>query len=107
MAIEVRKHFTEVILYLFLEVRYRISKKKKSVVKTLLNIFLPVKTEWQMCGHPKCFSTILKPQVLKDKKIVVHSKQFFKIIGILLLIARFVKSSDQNTIQTIKKINQF
>ena len=36
-------------LCLFMEVRYRIS----SVVKTLLNILLTVKTEW-----PKCFQQL-------------------------------------------------
>ena len=41
-------------LCLFMEVRYRIS----SVVKTLLNILLTVKTEW-----PKMFSTIKNSKV--------------------------------------------
>ena len=39
----------------------------------------------------------------KIKKLVVHSNPFIKIIGIFLLIARFVKSSDQTIIQTIRK----
>ena len=46
-------------------------------MKTLLNIFLTVKA--------------------------VHSKPFTKIIDILLLIIRFVKSSDQTIIQIIRK----
>ena len=33
----------------------------------------------------------------------VHSKPFIKIIGILLLIVRFVKCSDQTIIQIISK----
>ena len=44
----------------------------------------------QMCEH-------------QDKKMVVHSKPFIKIISIFLLIVRFVKSSDQAIIQTIRK----
>ena len=35
--------------------------------------------------------------------IVVHSEPFIKIIGILLLIVRFVKTWDQTIIQIIKK----
>ena len=34
---------------------------------------------------------------------MVHSKPFIKIIGILLLTVRFVKSSDQTIIQIIRK----
>ena len=37
------------------------------------------------------------------KEIVVYSKAFIKIIGILLLIVRFVLSSDQTIIQVITK----
>ena len=37
------------------------------------------------------------------KDIVVYSKAFIKIIGILLLIVRFVLSSDQTIIQVITK----
>ena len=33
----------------------------------------------------------------------MYSKQFIKIIGILLLTVRFVKSSDQTIIQIIRK----
>ena len=39
----------------------------------------------------------------KDKQMVVHSKPFTKIIGILLLTVRFAKSSDQAIIQIIRK----
>ena len=60
-----------------------------------------------MCKHPKIFSTILNSRVFKDKNILVHNKQFIKIIGILLLIVRFLKSSDQTVIQIIRKNNQF
>ena len=35
--------------------------------------------------------------------MVVHSKPFIKIIGILLLMVRFVKISDQAIIQIIRK----
>ena len=48
-----------------------------------------------MCEHQKKFLTILK--------IAVYSKPFLKIIGILLLIVRFVKSLDQTIIQIIRK----
>ena len=48
-----------------------------------------------MCEHPKIFSTILNSKIYQDKNITVHSKPFIKMIGILLLIVRFVKSSDQ------------
>ena len=34
---------------------------------------------------------------------MVYGKPFIKIIGILLLIVRFVKSSDQTIIQIIRK----
>ena len=47
----------------------KIQDIKKSVVKTLMNFFLIVETE-------------------------THSKPFIKIIGILLLIVRFVRNSD-------------
>ena len=47
-------------------------------------------------GMAKCVSTY-------DKKIVVHSKPSIKIIGILLLIVRFVKSSDHTIIEIIRK----
>ena len=69
--------------------------QKKSLVKTLLNIFLTVKQNDQMCEHQKIFSTILKSKIFQHKKIWVYSKPFIKIIGILLLIVRFVKNSDQ------------
>ena len=39
----------------------------------------------------------------QDKKMVVHSETFIKLISILLLIVRFVKSSDQAIIQIIRK----
>ena len=84
---------------LFTEARYRI---EKSVVKTLLNIFLTAKTEWPNVWTPS-FLTILNSKILSDKKIVGHSKPFIKIIDILLLIVRFVKSSDQAIIQIIRK----
>ena len=48
-----------------------------------------------MCEHQKKILTILK--------IAVYSKPFLKIIGILLLIVRFVKSLDQTIIQIIRK----
>ena len=35
--------------------------------------------------------------------MVVHNKPFIKAIGALLLIVRFVKSSDQTIIQVIRK----
>ena len=42
---------------------------------------------------------------------MIHSKPFIKIIDILLLIVRFVKSSDQtiiiHIIKKLKKKNQF
>ena len=71
---------------------------KKRAVKTLLNIFLAVKTEWTKCEHQDgmCVRT-------KIKKVVVHSNPFIKIIGIFLLVVRFVKSSDQTIIQIIRK----
>ena len=56
-----------------------------------------------MCEHPIIFLTILNSRIFQDKKIVVHSKPFIKIIGILLLVVRFVKSSDQTIIQIIRK----
>ena len=34
-------------------------------------------------SNQKKFSTILSSKVFEDKKIVVHSKPFIKIIGIL------------------------
>ena len=37
-----------------------------------------------------------------DKRIVVHNKRFIKISGILLLIVKFVKSSDQTITQIIR-----
>ena len=37
------------------------------------------------------------------KEIVVYSKAFIKTTGILLLIVRFVLSSDQTIIQVITK----
>ena len=63
--------------------------QKKSLVKTLLNIFLIVKQNDQMCEHQKIFSTILKSKTFQHKKIWVYSKPFIKIIGSLLLIVRF------------------
>ena len=35
--------------------------------------------------------------------MVMHSKPFIKIIGTLLLIVRFVESSDQTIIQIMRK----
>ena len=58
-----------------------------------------------MCEHPKIFSRILNSGDFKGKKIMVHSKPFIKIIGILLLIVSFVKSSDQTIIQIMFLIN--
>ena len=58
-----------------------------------------------MCEHPKFFSRILNSGDSKVKNIVVHSKAFIKIIGILLLIVNFVKSSDQTIIQIMFLIN--
>ena len=52
-------------LCLFMEVGYRY---KKSVVETLLNIFLTVKQNGQMCEHPKIFLTILKSKIFSFKK---------------------------------------
>ena len=60
-----------------------------------------------MCEHQKKFSTILKSKIFQDKNFWVYSKPFFKIIGILLLILRFVKSSDQTIIQILRENNQF
>ena len=56
--------------------------KTKDIQKILLNILLTVKME------------------LKN---LVHSKPFMKIIGILLLIVRLGKSSDQTIIQIIRE----
>ena len=56
-----------------------------------------------MCKHQKTFWTILKSKIIYDKNIVAYSKPFIKIIGILLLIVRFVKRSDQTIIQIIRK----
>ena len=39
----------------------------------------------------------------QDKNTLVHSHSFIRIIGILLLIVRFVKSSDRTIIQIIRK----
>ena len=65
---------------------------KKKCSENLLNIFLTVKTEWPNVWAPKIFFTdfwdILK--YTKVKKIVVHSKPFIKVIGILLLIDKFL-----------------
>ena len=69
-------------------------------MKTLLNIFLTVKRNGQMCEHLKIFQqfSILRYSMFheysKIKKNVVYSKPFIQIIGILLLIVRFVKSLD-------------
>ena len=63
--------------------------KKKRVEKTLLSIFLTVKTKWPNVWAPNFFSTFLDSKI---QKIVVYSKPSIKIIGILLLIVRFVKS---------------
>ena len=67
---------------------------KKSVVKTLLNIFLTAEIEW-----PNML-TILKSKIFYDKKTVAYLS-FIKIIGFLLLTVRFFKSSDQTIIQII------
>ena len=56
-----------------------------------------------MCEHQNFFPRILKYKIFSDKTIVVYSKPFTKLIGILLLIVRFVKSSDQTIIQIIRK----
>ena len=59
----------------------KIPNIKKGVVKTLLNIFLTVKTEWPN----KCMSTqkfFKQFLVLRYSNIVVHSKPFIKISGI-------------------------
>ena len=69
---------------------------KKSVVKTLLNIFLTAEIEW-----PNML-TILKSKIFYDKKTVAYLS-FIKIIGFLLLTVRFFKSSDQTIIQIIWK----
>ena len=50
-----------------------------------------------MYEHQKTFSTILK------SKIFVYSKPFIKIISVLLLIFKFVKSSWQSIVQIIRK----
>ena len=50
-------------------------------------------------GMAKCVSTQKSFHRLWNKKIVVQSKPFIKIIGILILILRFVKSSGQTIIQ--------
>ena len=54
-----------------------------------------------MCKHQSIFSTILKPKMLKFWCIV--SKPSIKLTVILLLIVRFVKSSDKTIIQIIRK----
>ena len=57
----------------------------------------------------KCVSTkknllmILKSKIFQDKKVLVYSKPFMKVIGILLFIVRFVKSSGQTIIRIIRK----
>ena len=56
--------------------------KTKDIQKIVVNILLTVKME------------------LKN---LVHSKPFMKIIGILLLIVRLGKSSDQTIIQIIRE----
>ena len=78
----------------------KIQDIKQSVVKTFFNIFLTVKTEWANVWTPKTHFYDFKFYTILDKKIVVHSKPFIKIIFILLLI---VKCSDQTIIQTIRK----
>ena len=53
-----------------------------------------------MCEHQKICLTMLNLRYSKIKKIVAYDdKSFMKIIRILLLIVRFVKSSDQTIIQ--------
>ena len=55
-----------------------------------------------MCQHLRIFSAILNSKIFSDKEIVLHNKQFIKIIGILLLIVRFDQSSDKTIIQIIR-----
>ena len=52
------------------------------------------------------FPTILKSKIFSDKKMLMYSKLFINIIGILLLIVSFVKGSDQTIIQIMRK-NKF
>ena len=61
-------------------------------------------------GVANCVSTqkIFNDFKFWDKRIVVHNKRFIKISGILLLIVKFVKSSDLAIIQIIRnKSNDF
>ena len=48
-----------------------------------------------MCEHQKIFTMILKSKIFQDKKKIMYSKPFIKIIVILLLIFRCIKSRDQ------------
>ena len=54
-------------------------------MKTLLNIFLTVKSK-----------------IFYDEKFLGYTKPFIKTIGIFLLTVRFVKSSDRTNIQIIR-----
>ena len=76
---------------------------KKKFSENFIEFFFIVKTKWPNVWAPRIFSTILNSKIFQDKKIVVDSKPFIKIIGILLLIVRFVKNSDQTIIQIIIK----
>ena len=51
----------------------------------------------------KFFDDFINFKIFLDKKVLVCSKPFIKIIAILLLIIMFVKSSDQTIIQIIRK----
>ena len=64
---------------------------KKKCSENIIEFFLHSKN-----GMVKFVST-------KIKEIVVHSKPFIKIIGIFLLIVRFVRSSDQTILEIIRK----
>ena len=55
-----------------------------------------------MCQHLRIFSAILNSKIFSDKEIVLHNKQFIKIIGFSLLIVRLDQSSDQTIIQIIR-----
>ena len=77
---------------------------KKKCSENCIEYFTHSKNEMAKClDTQKLFSHFQILRCSKIKKNVLHSKPFIKIIGILLLISRFVKSWDQTIIQIIRK----
>ena len=82
--------------YLFVGVR---SGYQKRFSENLIEYFSHSKNGMADCVSTQKFFNDFK---FWDKRIVVHNKWFIKISGILLLIVKFVKSSDQTIIQIIR-----